>query len=368
MTAVRCRQQREIKAVTVDDSPRRVGAWRDKVLAATALAVSVLSVPRVGCACDVCAIYTATEMRESRPGPFAGMALQYTIYGTLQNSGHAVPNPAGERINSFISQFIAGYTFLPWLAVQIDLPVIGREYRRLESKGVVDGDSTGIGDMSILATAVPFSNETENTVIRWSVSGGLKLPSGNPDRLKEEVAASQSAGNPNDPFNGHPPPKAIAYHTGGAGSVPSGVHGHDLALGSGSTDGVLGTQLFASWRRLYFNGVMGYVIRTEGSFGYHYANDLTWSGGPGVFCILEHNFTTGFQATISGESKGNDSLNGTSENDTARTGVYAGPELVFTYGTSLGASIGLDVSVVQNNSALQVVPDYRFRGGFTWRF
>jgi len=45
-----------------------------------------------------------------------------------------------------------------------------------------------------------------------------------------------------------------------------------------------------------------------------------------------------------------------------------GPEFVFTYGTSLGASIALDVSVVQNNSALQVVPDYRFRGGFTWRF
>ena len=73
---------------------------------------------------------------------------------------------------------------------------------------------------------------------------------------------------------------------------------------------MLGTQLFASWRRLYFNGVMGYAIRTEGSFGYQYANDLTWSGGPGVFCILEHDFTTGLQATISGESKGNDTLNG----------------------------------------------------------
>lgn len=332
------------------------------------LAASAVSAPQVGSACDVCAIYTATEMRESRPGIFAGVAQQYTIYGTLQSSGHEVPNPAGERINSFITQFVAGYTFLPWLAAQINLPVIGREYRRKETNGVIDGDSTGIGDMSVLAIAVPFSNQTENTVVRWSVSGGLKLPTGNPDRLKEELVASQPAGNPDDPFNGHPPPQAIKYHNGGPGSVPSGVHGHDLALGSGSTDGVLGTQLFASWRRLYFNGVMGYAIRTEGSFGYQYANDLTWSGGPGVFCILEHDFTTGFQATISGESKGNDTLNGTTEDDTARTGVYVGPELVFTYGTSLGASIALDVSVVQNNSALQIVPDYRFRGGFTWRF
>jgi len=334
----------------------------------TTVAASLLGVLRPASACDVCAIYTATEMRESRAGVYAGMALQYTIYGTLQNNGHEVPNPAGERINSFITQFVGGYTFTPWLAAQVNLPLIGREYRRLESNGIVDGDSTGIGDMSVLALVTPFSNQTENTVIRWTLSGGLKLPTGNPNRLKEELPANQPASNPDDPFNGHPPPKLVKYHNTGPGSVPSGVHGHDLALGSGSVDGVLGTQLFASWRRLYFNGVMGYAIRTEGSFGYQYANDLTWSGGPGVFCILEHDFTTGFQATISGESKGNDNLIGTQQTDTARTGVYVGPELDFTWGTSLGASVALDVSVIQNNSALQVVPDYRFRGGFTWRF
>ena len=34
-------------------------------------------------ACDVCAVYTATEQGESRTGPRAGLALQYTHYGTL---------------------------------------------------------------------------------------------------------------------------------------------------------------------------------------------------------------------------------------------------------------------------------------------
>jgi hypothetical protein len=351
--------------MTSEGQPRRARVRRGALWAGGLLAASVWGV-RCAHGCDVCAIYTATEMRESRAGVYAGMAQQYTIYGTEQNNGHVVPNPAGERINSFITQFIGGYTFTPWLAAQVNLPLIGREYRRQESTGIVDGDSTGIGDMSVLGIVTPFSNQTENTVVRWSISGGLKLPTGNPDRLKEELVGIQPAYNPNDPFNGHPPPKRAKYHN--TSGVPSGVHGHDLALGSGSVDGVLGTQLFASWRRLYFNGVMGYALRTEGSFGYEYANDLTRSGGPGVFCILEHDFTTGFQATISGESKGNDNLIGTQQTDTARTGVYVGPELVFTYGTSLGASLGLDVSVIQNNSALQVVPDYRFRGGFTWRF
>jgi hypothetical protein len=353
--------------MTSEDRPRRARARGAAVWVAT-VAASLWGGLRPAYACDVCAIYTATEMRESRAGVYAGMGLQYTIYGTLQNSGHEVPNPAGERINSFIAQFVGGYTFTPWLAAQINLPLIGREYRRQEAKGVVDGDSTGIGDLSLLAIATPFSTQTENTVVRWSVSGGLKLPTGNPNRLKEELAPEPSPSNPDDPFTGHPPPQLVKYHTSGSESVPSGVHGHDLALGSGSVDGVLGTQLFASWRRLYFSGVMGYALRTEGSFGYAYANDLTWSAGPGVFAILEHDFTTGLRATISGESKGNDTLNGVRQDDTARTGVYVGPELSFTAGTSLGASIALDVPVVQNNSALQVVPDYRFRGGFTWRF
>lgn len=346
-----------------EDSPWRVWAGRGAASAALAVVASVLSVS-LGYACDVCAIYTATEMRESRTGVLAGMAEQFTTYGTLQDNGHEVPNPAGERLNSFITQFIAGYTFMPWLAAQIDLPLIGREYRREESHGVVNGDETGIGDMSLLATVVPFSNVTDTSVMRWSVSGGLKLPTGNSRRLKEELPAD----NPQDPFNGHPPPRRSKYHTTGSADVPSGIHGHDLALGSGSTDGVLGTQLFGSWQRFYLNGAVMYMIRTEGSFGYQYANDLTWSGGPGVFAILEHNYTMGLQATISGESKGKDTLNGMSENDTARTGVYVGPEFMFTWGTSLGANLGIDVSVIQNNSALQIVPDYRFRGGVTWRF
>lgn len=354
--------------MTIDDSLRCAGARRGVVLAAMVLTASVFGPVRVGRACDVCAIYTATEMRESRTGVLAGVAEQFTIYGTLQENGHAVPNPAGERLNSSITQFIGGYTFTPWLTAQVNLPLVGREFRRQEADGVVNGDETGIGDMSLLATAVPFSNVTNTSVMRWSVSGGVKLPTGDSRRLKEELDASQPDAGVPDPFRGHPVPKALKYHNIGTSTAQSGVHGHDLALGSGSADVVLGTQLFSSWRRLYLTGALQYVIRTEGSFGYEYANDLTWSGGPGIFAVLEHDYTMGLQATISGESKGKDTLDAVSEDDTARTGVYAGPEFVFTWGTSLAANLGADFSAVQNNAALQIVPDYRFRGGVTWRF
>lgn len=347
-----------------EEWPQRASA----VLMSLALVASVLCDAQVGRACDVCAIYTATDMREGRLGAFAGLAEQFTSYNTLQDNGHEVPNPAGERLNSSIMQFIVGYTFKPWLRVQLNLPVIGRAFRRQEA-GVVNGDETGIGDLSLLAGAVPFSNVTENSVVRWSILGGFKLPSGDSRRLKEELPGAQPDHGVPDPFRGRPQPRLVKYHLVGDGNgVQSGVHGHDLALGSGSTDVVLGTQLFASWKRAFLTGGVQYVVRTEGDFGYQFNSDLTWNGGPGVFVLLAHSYTLGLQAAVSGESKGKDSLNGVPADDTARTGVYIGPAAAFTWGTSLAADLGVDVSVVQHNAALQIVPDYRLRGAVTWRF
>jgi hypothetical protein len=297
------------------------------------------------------------------------MAEQFTSYGTLQDNGEEVPNPAGERLNSWITQFVAGYTLTPRLAAQINLPLIGRAYRRQETSSVVNGDETGIGDMALLLTGAPLSLVTQEIVARWSATFGLKFPTGNSRRLKEEVSELQPPESADDPFNGHTPPSLVKYHTSpDGGAVPSGVHGHDLALGSGSTDAVLGTQLFGSWQRLFVTGEVQYAIRTEGSFGYEYANDLIWSGGPGVFGVLEHDFTLGLQAIVSGEAKGTDTVNGAPTDDTARTALYVGPEIVLTWGTSAGFDFAFDQSVVQNNSGLQVVPDYRFRAGLTWRF
>lgn len=325
--------------------------------AAVGIAV-VLGTAATAAACDVCAIYAATDMRESRTGFYVSVAEQFTSYNTLQLNGEEVPNPAGERLNSFITQFVGGYQINHRLGVQVNLPLISREYRRLESSGVVDGDETGIGDLSVLARYTPLSRVTEFMVSRVTLMGGLKLPSGNSHRLKEELPPPSDDEEVPPQFRRHSDPD----------EVPSGVHGHDLALGSGSTDVLFGAQVFTSWRRLFLSGGLQYAIRTEGSFGYTYANDLTWSGGPGGFVLLAHNYTLGIQAVISGESKGKDTLNGMTEDDTARTGVYVGPGVVFTWGTSLAADLGVDASVVQNNSSLQVVPDYRLRVGATWQF
>jgi len=338
--------------------------------------VAFLSVGTPAGACDLCAIYTATEQRESRTGVWLGAAEQFSSYNTLQVEGHQVENPAGERLNSFITQFLVGYNFTPRLGLQLNLPVIGRSFRRQEANGIVNGDETGIGDMSLIGSFAAYSDVTEQSVIRWTLLGGLKLPSGNSHRLKEELSEPQSQSTADlsagavraRPLHEIPIDTPTSSETDSGAEVMSGIHGHDLALGSGSTDGVIGTQVFASWQRAFVSAAVQYALRTEGSFGYTYANDLIWNGGPGVFAFLTHEYTVMFQAVVSGESKSNDSLNGVSATDTAITALYAGPGVSVTYGTTLGADIEADLPAFQHNSALQAVPDYRIRGGVTWRF
>jgi hypothetical protein len=310
-------------------------------LVCTALLVSSLGVRAPAFACDLCAIYMGTEQRESRTGLFAGVAEQYTDYETWQNEGEKVPNP-GERMHSFITQVVGGYNFTPRIYLQINLPIISRVFRRQEATGFVNGDESGPGDLSLIGSWAAYVGVTENTITRLTLLGGLKLPSGNSHRLKEELNESDE--------------------------VESGIHGHDLALGSGSVDGIVGAQLFTSWRRLFLTGAVQYLLRTEGDFDYEFANDLMWSGGPGEYVLLTHQYTAGVQAELTGESKGNDTLNGMRTTDTGITALYMGPNVQFTWGTSLGANLAVDLPLLQNNSALQIVPNYRLRGGATWRF
>ena len=211
-------------------------------------------------------------------------------------------------------------------------------------------------DLSLLLNVQAFSTVTETSVFRLGLFGGLKLPSGNPNRLREELAE-----------NGH------GHDDGPDDGEESGIHGHDLALGSGSVDGIIGTQFFYSWRRLFATGAVQYLIRTEGFIDYQYANDLIWYGGPGVFLFLGHNlfdedYSLGAQFVLSGETKGKDTLQGASVDDTSITSLYIGPAATFTWATSLSANIRADLPVIQNNTGLQIIPDYRIFGGFTWRF
>ena len=211
---------------------------------------------------------------------------------------------------------------------------------------------------------------TEESLLRLTGLFGLEFPSGNPSQLQQELVTP--APTP-DPCAGIPPMfcqqrQLQPRHTTVTNGIPSAVHGHDLALGSGSTDVIFGGQGLWTWKRLYGTVGVQYVVRTTGAFDYRYANDLNVGGTVGGFAFLEHDFTLGLEAVLTCETKGNDTVNGQPETDTGLTALYAGPGMRFTWGSSLTAEIVGDLPAIENNAGFQVVPSYRIRGGVVWRF
>jgi hypothetical protein len=298
-------------------------------------------------ACDLCSLYSATQAQgEVGKGFSLGFAEQFTHFGTVQIEGQKVANVADQYFDSSISQVFVAYNFNERVGVQVNLPVIYRAFKRPNGLGGIDqGTVSGIGDLSLVGNWIGYTHESRRFSFRWSLLGGVKFPSGNTDRISEEFA---EIANPVGP--------------------PSGIHGHDLTLGTGSVDGLAGTGVFARWHRCFATAGMQYSIRSRGDHDYQFANDLVWSGGPGVFLALSEKHSLSLQAVVSGEHKGLDTFQGADAADTGVTSVYLGPQINLTWSDKWSANVGVDIPVSIENTALQTVPDYRVRAGLIWRF
>ena len=91
------------------------------------------------------------------------------------------------------------------------------------------------------------------------------------------------------------------------------------------------------------------------------------AGGPGYYFIRNPHTIVGLQFVVSGEHKDVDRFRGKEAEDTGITSVFVGPRIVASLG-KISAEIAADLPVSIDNTALQVVPDYRIRGGIAIRF
>jgi hypothetical protein len=308
------------------------------ILAGLALCASAAN------ACDLCSVYASLEAKESARGWFGGAFEQFTHFGTLKFEGETVPNPGGQKEDSSNTQLFVGYQFTSTFGVQANLPYLHRSFRRPEGGVMTNGTETGLGDSVVLAHWRPVLHIEGVALFSLSLLGGVKLPTGSSDRLAEELAEGSEP----------------------EGSIPSAIHGHDLALGSGSVDGLVGFSAFSRYRRGFANVNVQYSIRTQGDFKYRYANDLNWSVSPGFYLSLNHEDTAALGVVLSGEHKGQDELHGIPAEDTAIDAVYLGPQFTYSRSTSLYLEAAADFPLRQHNSALQAVPDYRLRIALTW--
>ncbi len=298
-------------------------------------------------ACDLCAVYRAQEMGKAKGSINLGVVEQFTHFGTLQEDGRKVDNEADQRLESSITQISLGYQIVEPFGVQVVVPAIYRDFRRPEDSRIDEGTVSGIGDVSLVGywRAHPFMNMEKKTMLSVNVLAGIKFPTGDSDRLREEENETEPA----------------------PGVQPSAIHGHDLALGSGSYDGIVGGGFAFQQHRWLCTAAVEYSIRTEGDFDYECGNDLLWNIKPGYYLWLSEKGTCALKAALHGEDKAEDKHHGEEADDTAITAWYLGPEISCTWGDRLSAALGAEFPLDIDNSALQIVPDYKVLAAATWR-
>src|SRR6266404_4822424 len=130
-------------------------------------------------ACDLCAVYSATEAQSGGGGLYGGIAEQFTYFNTLQSGGHAVAND-GEYIDSSVSQVFVGYGANRHFGLQLNVPVIYRAYGSDSGGNHAEG---GIGDVSLLGNLLLYEKLEENFTFTLRALGGIKFPTGDSNRL-----------------------------------------------------------------------------------------------------------------------------------------------------------------------------------------
>ena len=328
-------------------------------------------------ACDLCAIYRATNARgESSSGFLLTISQQFIHYGTLQKEGeeyHPTPSepPFDDAyLDTSITHIVPAYNFSEQFGVSLNMPIIYRRFHRvqydpyplLDSNGNfvfnTDTDETGsifgLGDISLIGRWTPLRISKMKYSFVGSLFAGIKFPTGDTDRLEREVDRERELREAYYPGIEHLHPKG-------------GIHQHDLTLGSGSYDGVFGGALTVRYDRWFFGAQGQYYLRTTANW-YRFGDEIIASGGPGVYLLSKKAFTLALQANAIYDTMARDVVFDVKSTETGWRSWYIGPLLSLTWGDHFSANAGVDIPLKIENNGLQTVPDYRFHGGLSWRF
>lgn len=305
-------------------------------------------------ACDLCAINSAANARGEAFKSFVfTVAEQYISAHNLQFESKPISVIDPEFLDSSITHIIPGYNFTPKLGLSLNIPVVHRSYRLYNLAGAREGRVSGLGDISLIGRYTPFSTESANFSARVNLLAGVKLPSGDARYVRESVEQEVF-------FD--------SFFPSDHGHAISGVHLHDLALGSGSVDGVFGVTGQARWKRVFVSGEAQYYLRTKGESDFEFGDTFMLSGGPGMYLFLRDSFTLNLQALTVYDTMGRSKYFGEKFDQSGMTAIYLGPQLGLTWGNYFSAVAGVDLPLEIYNGGLMTVPDYRIHGALVWSF
>ncbi len=309
--------------------------------------VAIGGLTRAAVACDSCALYIAEGAEQA--GFTLSIAQQFTRLGSVWSGASRLGNPVDQYLDSSITQCSLGYSRGgPW-RVQFTLPYISRSYVRPNHALIDEGRAKGLGDATLATRYRLWETTTaRGDELEVNVLGGVKIATGDADHLSDEIGEDEAHHHEEFP--------------------ESGVHGHDLALGSGSTDWHLGVD--AGWKRgrLFARGQLQYKLRRPGAFNYQLADETSWELGAGGYAVLTQKHSLAVQALFSADRKGLDTFAGDPQVDTGISVRYLGARVTGTLGQRFAADAAIEVPVRIRTTATMVVPDYRFRAAVNWRF
>ena len=311
-------------------------------------------------ACDLCAVYNAdTANGGAAAGATISLAEQFITHDTLQLDGRELPASFLDQafLDSSTTHLVPAWNFGERFGVSLNVPYVHKRFYRFErtSTGFTNesGTESGLGDLSLIARFTAYRTSSPDGSFFVNLLGGVKFPTGDADRVAEEVAHTRLMDEVHGVGNQH---------------AVGGVHLPDLALGSGSWDGVFGVTANSRWKRLLCNAQFQYYLRTPGEADYEYGDEWMLSGGPGVFLFLRDAFTLNLQALAVYDKMQSDTVLGRENRNTGMTAVYLGPQISLTLGPKFSANFGVDLPLEIDNQGLQNVPDLRWHGGISWRF
>jgi len=341
-------------------------------------------------ACETCGCSPVTGPLQNfyEPGWVIQVNGQYSSMTTGLDGSQTLANPERQRINSAITQFSAAYNFSQEFGLQLNVPYINRDYRRTAGDHLDSGTLAGLGDITLAGRYTPVAQFDSDRSLVWNLQLGLKLPTGSATALKEELGhlapPSNSGGSSaatdshsdkfSDPvlFHGgheHEPveePEEAAAPASAPELPESLVGGHDLALGSGSVDGVIGTSLFLREKSFFLGAGAQYLLRTRGAYGYQFGNAFLWNFSPGVLFVRDDEQYLGLQLNVNGEIKQQDNIQGLRIDHTGMNAIYAGPQF-FASSEDLNFLGGVDFPLSQHTDGATLVPDYRIRVQMNWK-
>ncbi len=319
---------------------------------------------RPGQACDLCAIYRAADAKgEYSSGFSVSIAEQFIPYRTEQFNGVSFDRPNPERLDRSMTHVVLGWNATETLGFSANLPIVHLRYQFTQVEDgftpvPTRGTDTGVGDLALVGRWQAISRSTAGAGFVLNVLGGVKLPTGESGALDRQEASIDRYESIVGPGHDHD----------SLGQVLSGIHLHDLALGSGSVDGIFGLAGQFRWKRVFLNHQWQYYLRTEGTGHYRFANEFIASGGPGGFLWLSKSGSLSLQFNTVYDSRGADEFRGRPSIHTGLTAWYVGPQIVFTLGGRFSTVASVDIPVRIAARGFQNVPDYRLNGSLNWRF